>query len=49
MRGWTEHAFNDASVKRSKPGSAVSTVSDYGVDNQAIEVRSPAEAKGFSL
>jgi hypothetical protein len=30
MRGWTEYAFNDASVKRSEPGTAVSIVSDYG-------------------
>jgi hypothetical protein len=25
------------------------TVSDYGLDDKAIEVRSPAEAKGFFL
>jgi hypothetical protein len=30
-------------------GSSVSIVSDYGLDDQAIEVRSPAEAKGFFL
>jgi hypothetical protein len=29
----------------SKPSSLVSTVSDYGLDGRAIEVRSPAEAK----
>jgi hypothetical protein len=29
-------------------GSSVSIVSGYGLDDQAIEVRSPAEAKGFS-
>jgi hypothetical protein len=28
-------------------GSSVSIVSDYGLDDRAIEVRSPAEAKGF--
>jgi hypothetical protein len=28
-------------------GSSVSTVSDYGLDDRAIEVRCPAEAKGF--
>jgi hypothetical protein len=28
-------------------GSSVSTVSDYGVDDRAIEVRSPAEATNF--
>jgi hypothetical protein len=27
-----------------EPGSSVSTVSDYGLDDRAIEVRSPAEA-----
>jgi hypothetical protein len=29
-------------------GCSVSTVSDYGLDDRAIEVRSPAEAKDFS-
>jgi hypothetical protein len=33
--------------KRSQ-GSSVSIVSDYGLDDQAIVVQSPAEAKGFS-
>jgi hypothetical protein len=32
-----------------EPGSSVSTVSGYGLDDRAIEVRSPAEAKGFFL
>jgi hypothetical protein len=32
-----------------EPGSSVSIVSDYGLDDWAIEVRSPAEAKGFFL
>jgi hypothetical protein len=31
----------------SEPGSSVSVVSGYGLDDQAIEVRSPAEMKGF--
>jgi hypothetical protein len=31
-----------------EPGSSVSIVSDYGLDDLAIQVRSPAEAKGFS-
>jgi hypothetical protein len=30
------------------PGSSVSIVSDYGLDNRAIGVRSPAGAKDFS-
>jgi hypothetical protein len=29
-------------------GSSVSIVSDYGLDDRAIGVRSPAEAKNFS-
>jgi hypothetical protein len=32
-----------------EPGSSVSLVSDYGLDDQAIELRSPAEAKGIFL
>jgi hypothetical protein len=32
-----------------EPGSSVSTVSGYGMDDQAMEVRSPAQAKGFFL
>jgi hypothetical protein len=32
---------------RSEPGTSVSIVSGYGLDHGAIEVRSPAEAKGF--
>jgi hypothetical protein len=31
-----------------EPGSLGSIVSDYGLDNRAIEVRSPAGAKDFS-
>jgi hypothetical protein len=31
----------------SEPGSSVSMVSGYGLDDRAIEVRSPAEAKDF--
>jgi hypothetical protein len=30
-------------------GSSVSIVSGYGLDDRAIEVRSPAEEKGFFL
>jgi hypothetical protein len=30
-------------------GSSFSIVSGYGLDDQAIEVRSPVEAKGFFL
>jgi hypothetical protein len=31
-----------------EPGSSVSIVSDYGLDDRAIGVRSPAGAKDFS-
>jgi hypothetical protein len=34
---------------KGEPGSSVSTMSGYGLDDRAIEVRSPAEAKGFFL
>jgi hypothetical protein len=30
-----------------EPGSSVSIVSDYGLDDRAIEVRSPAEVRDF--
>jgi hypothetical protein len=33
----------------SEPGSSVSTVSGYGLDDRAIEFRSPAGAKRFFL
>jgi hypothetical protein len=33
----------------SEPGSSDSIESGYGQDDRAIEVRSPAEAKGFFL
>jgi hypothetical protein len=32
-----------------EPGSSVSIVSGYGLDDQAIGVRTPAEAVGFFL
>jgi hypothetical protein len=32
-----------------EPGGSVSIVSGYGLDDRAIEVRFPAEAKGFFL
>jgi hypothetical protein len=32
-----------------EPGSSVAIVSGYGLDDRVIEVRSPAEAKGFFL
>jgi hypothetical protein len=32
-----------------EPGSSVSIVSGYGLDDRTIEVLPPAEAKGFFL
>jgi hypothetical protein len=32
-----------------EPDTSVSIVSGYGLDDRAIEVRFPAEAKGFFL
>jgi hypothetical protein len=46
-------AFYRAIQKRpseiGEPGSSVSIMSGYGLDDWAIDVRSPAEAKGFFL
>jgi hypothetical protein len=38
-----------SSLLTGKPGSSVSIVCGYGLDDRAIEVRSPAEAKIFFL
>jgi hypothetical protein len=38
-----------AYAKYGEPGSSVSVVSGYRLDDRTIEVRSPAEAKGFFL
>jgi hypothetical protein len=40
--------FGYPKVKDHEPGSSGSIVSDYGLDDRAIEVRSPAGAKYFS-
>jgi hypothetical protein len=43
-------AYNLTSIMRPvEPGSSVSVVSGCGLDDRAMEVRSPAEAKGFFL
>jgi hypothetical protein len=34
-------------IRSCEPGSSVSIVSDYGLNDLVIEVRFPAEAKGF--
>jgi hypothetical protein len=35
-------------VRNGEPGSSVSIMSGYGLDDQAIEVQSSAEVRGFS-
>jgi hypothetical protein len=39
--------YTDISI--AEPGSSVSIVSGYGLDDRAIEVRCPTETKGFFL
>jgi hypothetical protein len=40
--------ITDCSFGSDEPGSSVSIVFDYGLDDRTIEVRSPAGAKDFS-
>jgi hypothetical protein len=44
-----QYTYSNFTYFLSEPGSSVSIVSGYGLDERAIEVRSPAEAKGFPL
>jgi hypothetical protein len=41
--------FKVGSASFTEPGSSVSTLSDYGLDEREIEVRFPAESKEFFL
>jgi hypothetical protein len=41
--------FTKSGIPNCEPDSSVSMVSGYGLDDRAIEVRSPAEAKWFFL
>jgi hypothetical protein len=41
--------FSFTTIVNIEADSSVSIVSDYGLDDRAIEVRSPAGAKGFFL
>jgi hypothetical protein len=41
--------MNDTKYDFRKLGNSVSIVSGYGLDDRAMEVRSPAEAKEFFL
>jgi hypothetical protein len=40
--------YSESYVEVVEPGSSVSIVSDYGLDDRAIGIRSPAGAKDFS-
>jgi hypothetical protein len=42
------YAFPTSYIRDKSRGISVSTVSDNGLDDRAIEVRYPAEAKDFS-
>jgi hypothetical protein len=41
--------YIEGKVIASEPGSSVSIVSGYELNDRAVEVRSPAEGKGFFL
>jgi hypothetical protein len=43
------YLFVVINAREGEPGSSVSIVPGYGLDDRAIEVRSLAEAKGFFL
>jgi hypothetical protein len=45
----TEKGFEVSRQSAGDRGSSVSIESAYGLDDRAIEIRSPAEAKGFFL
>jgi hypothetical protein len=44
---FTGSRFGFCEHDNGESGSSVSRVSDYGLDDRAIEVQSPAETKGF--
>jgi hypothetical protein len=46
--GILHRAEYNTHCSKQEPGSSVSIVSDYGLDDRAIGVRSPTEARGFS-
>jgi hypothetical protein len=49
LRGFASYrSLGTSDVSSSEPGSSVSIVSSYGLDDRVIEVRSPARAKDFS-
>jgi hypothetical protein len=42
-----DYCYCKGRVTTSKPGSLVNFVSAYGLDDRAIEIRSPAEVRGI--
>jgi hypothetical protein len=44
---YSKYSANNSN--KGQPGSSVSIMSGYGLDERAIEVRSSAEVKGFFL
>jgi hypothetical protein len=48
-KSFISHLLINISYHFTEPGSTVSIVSGYGLDDRVIEVRSPAETKGFFL
>jgi hypothetical protein len=45
---YTKKFVSESEEREMDPGSSMSIVSDYGLDDRALEVRSPAEANDFS-
>jgi hypothetical protein len=48
-KGMSVHIDFMLGINSSEPSSSVSIVSGYGLDDRAIEIRSPAGAKGLFL
>jgi hypothetical protein len=49
LNTYSHYSFKYLHAACGEQGSSVSIVSGYGLDDRPIEVRSPAEAKGFFL
>jgi hypothetical protein len=49
MKAGAGDSIFDIPLINNEPGSSVSVVSGYGLDDRAIGVRFPAEASGFFL
>jgi hypothetical protein len=46
---YVQYVLEMSMTPQSEPGSSVSIVSGYGLDDRVIQFRSPVEAKGFFL